>query len=266
MSFELAPAADGTLEARALFLGERLDVRAFDQTGRLAENPLVLRAGSRGCAVLFRYGAVVLFGLEPVESGAFLKQLEPLVSDAFPRPEQEDVTLLIGRAGEERVDLDGRVLLHRADLHRLQMVADILAKSVVLAHYETQVAAVFDQIEPLAQALERGGGIASRTKALLAQIGRVLMVQQKMVGRVEVTEKPELLWDHAELERLYLRLEDEYEIEERHRALDRKLELISRTAETVLELVQNRHSLRVEWYIVILIVVEIVLYLYEMFA
>lgn len=194
---------------------------------------------------------------------AFLKQLEPLVSDAFPQPEQEDVTLFIDPDIDERVDLDGRVILHRADLHRLQLLADILAKSVVLAHYETQVAAVFDQIEPLAQELQYSGGIGSRSKALLTQIGRVLMVQQKMVGRVEVTEKPDLLWDHGELERLYLRLEDEYELEERHRALDRKLELISRTAETVLELLQNRRSLRVEWYIVILIVVDILIHLFE---
>lgn len=87
-----------------------------------------------------------------------------------------------------------------------------------------------------------------------------------MVGRVEVAEKPDLLWDHPQLERVYARLLDEYELSERHRALGRKLELISRTAETVLELLQNRRSLRVEWYIVILIVVEILLTLYEMFV
>ena len=91
------------------------------------------------------------------------------------------------------------------------------------------------------------------------------MVQHKMVGRVEVTEKPDLLWDRPDLERLYTRLVDEYELPDRHRALDRKLELIARTAETVLDLLQTKRSLRVEWYIVILIVVEILLTLYEMF-
>ena len=35
---------------------------------------------------------------------------------------------------------------------------------------------------------------------------------------------------------------------------------------TLLDLLQNRRSLRVEWYIVILIVVEIVLTLYELFV
>jgi uncharacterized Rmd1/YagE family protein len=49
-------------------------------------------------------------------------------------------------------------------------------------------------------------------------------------------------------------------------ALERKLDLISRTAETLLELMQHKRSLRVEWYIVILIVIEILLTLYEIFA
>lgn len=84
-----------------------------------------------------------------------------------------------------------------------------------------------------------------------------------MVGRVEVTEKPELLWDHPEHEQLYLRLEDEYELTERHAALDRKLSLISRTAETVLSILQDKRTLRVEWYITILIVIEIFITLGE---
>jgi uncharacterized Rmd1/YagE family protein len=72
------------------------------------------------------------------------------------------------------------------------------------------------------------------------------------------------LWDHPELEPLYARLESEYEIAERAAMLDRKLELISCTVRTVLELLENQRSLRVEWYIVILIVVEIGLLLYQM--
>jgi uncharacterized Rmd1/YagE family protein len=62
-----------------------------------------------------------------------------------------------------------------------------------------------------------------------------------------------------------LRSEDEFEIAERCVALERKLALTSRTINTVLDLLQNRRTLRVEWYIVILIVVEILIMAYEMF-
>ena len=40
---------------------------------------------------------------------------------------------------------------------------------------------------------------------------------------------------------------------------------LQRSVETALELIQSRRSLRVEWYIVILIVFEICLTLYQMF-
>ncbi len=41
--------------------------------------------------------------------------------------------------------------------------------------------------------------------------------------------------------------------------------MLGTTAETLLDLLQNRRTLRVEWYIVILSVVEIELTLYELF-
>ena len=101
--------------------------------------------------------------------------------------------------------------------------------------------------------------VASLALALLTE---GFLMQHRMVGRVETAEKPELVWDHPELERLYLRLAEEYELRERSRALERKLDVISRTAETLLGLVQNRSSLRVEWYILGLIVAELILALY----
>jgi len=86
-----------------------------------------------------------------------------------------------------------------------------------------------------------------------------------MVWRAEVGEKPEVLWENPELERLYPRLAEEYELRERHLALERKLDLIARTAQTLLDLLQHQRSLRVEWYIVVLILVEILLTVYAMF-
>jgi uncharacterized Rmd1/YagE family protein len=86
-----------------------------------------------------------------------------------------------------------------------------------------------------------------------------------MVGRVAVSDKPDVLWDRPELERLYARLTDEFEIPDRYEAVESKLDLIGRTIQTAVNLVQSRRSLRVEWYIVILIVFEIILTLYEMF-
>ena len=143
------------------------------------------------------------------------------------------------------------------------MVAEILAKSAALAFYEERVARVFDDVERLAASLGDGGVRHAARRDLLRQIGSVLQIQTRTVGRFEVTEKPEIAWERPELDRLYERLAVEYELRDRDLALARKLEVISRTAETCQDLLQHRQTLRVEWYIVILILVEIVIILWE---
>ena len=93
-----------------------------------------------------------------------------------------------------------------------------------------------------------------------------MLVEHQLVDRAEVLEKPELLWDRPDLDRFYARLEDEYEIRERHLVLESKLALVSTAARTMLELNQAQRSLNVEYYIVALILFEIVLALYGMVA
>lgn len=250
------------VSGRAIFLGERLDLSTLETGNFLAKMPLVVSAGESGCAVLFRYGVVVLFGLEPVEVSSFLMYLAPLVTDPFKTTETEDVSLTLDPGGSGRVE-NGTIWLREFSLECLQIVADILGKSVVLAHYEMGTASIFDQIEPFSARLQITTRDERWGKELLRQLGRTLSIQHKIVGRVEIIDKPELLWEAPDLERIYLRLEDEYEIRERHSALERKLALISRTAETVLDLLQHNTGLRVEWYVVVLIVVEILLSLYD---
>jgi required for meiotic nuclear division protein 1 len=247
----------------ALLLGERIDTR-LERSGSLVAAPLTLNLPGGGIAVLFRYGAVVLFGARPEAIDDFVAGLAASVVGAFPAPERDEVQLLIRPEGDQLVDAAGNIVLRDRSLERLQLVADILAKSLVLSHYETRINELFDRIEPLAATLRERGRAGAAGKDLLRNIGDVLSMQHKMVGRVGTAETPELLWEHPELDRLYMRLADEYELRDRDRALDRKLDIVSNTVETLLGLVQTRSSMRVEWYIVALIVAELLLSLYPL--
>lgn len=250
---------------QVLLLGERLDIKRLEEGVVLATAPLIIRAGREGFAVLFRYGVAVLFGLDPMEEAVFLASLGKLVADPLPVQSRESVLVEIEPDGEDRIDRSGAVILADAAPQRLQLVAEVLARDQVLEHYEKRIAKVFDSIEPLAVALSKGNLRKLKTKELLAQIGEVLLAEHRMVGRVELLESPEVLWVRPELERLFVRLEREYDLSGRNRALDRKLEVISDTAETLLDLIQTRSSMKVEWYIVGLILFEIMISIYEMF-
>jgi required for meiotic nuclear division protein 1 len=253
-----------SVQIRALLVGSRV-TPGNEVTGawrRLAESPIVLAAPGGGCAMVFRYGAVVLFGVASEDEPGLLEDLQ--VREPLARPEVENVELRIDGDFEAGARIeDGVIFVPDENVQRLQIIAEALAKSVVLAHYESTIAAVFDRIEPLAQNLNDRGR-AGNVRELLKHMGDALLFEQRMVGRVEVREKPDALWENAELERFYPRLDREYELRDRAVALERKLDLISRTASTALDLVQQRSYLRVEWYIVALIVIEILLTLYTM--
>lgn len=252
-----------TMDVCALLIGDRIDVRTLG--GRLAGAPLVTPILGSGWAVVFRYGAVVFFDASDEARQEFLQSLADRVQGRFERPETERALVHVDDKREEGVS-EHALVIKEASLERAQIIAEILAKSVILARNELAMTGVFTALEPMASELQKTGRGFNKARHLTQHIGQVLLMQQNMVGRVEVTEKPELLWERPDLERLYLRLEDEYELRERHLALERKLDLISSTATTLLELLQARRSLRVEWYIVILIIVDILLGLYDKFT
>lgn len=252
-----------SISARASIVGERLSLKSLESIKPLATNPLIVPAGANGCAVLLRYGAIVTFNLSIEEESKLLKMLSAHIRDPLTATASEVLTIAFRPNVNER--LESEILwLHSCSTERLQIVAEALAKSVVLDYYEKEISLLFESIKPFTTAIQGKNLRPPKEKELLSYIGGMLLIQQKMLGIVEVGEKPDPTWDRPELDRLYLRLEDEYELRERLVALEQKLALISKTVETSLGILQRNSSHRVEWYIVILIVVEIVLSIYDL--
>jgi len=249
-------------EVRAIHVGENIDVRSVEP--RLSPQlPVIIEVAPAGCAVLLRGGAAILFGIDPIQQERFIADLGPRIYQRYETLESERAMIRVG--DPEGVEPDALVL-KEVTIERLQVIAEILAKSVVLARNEQEIRVAFDSIEPLAAQMKAAPRrLPWRHRDLVRHIGEAMLVEHQLVDRAEVLEKPELLWDRADLDRLYARLEDEYEIRERYLVLESKLSLVTTAARTMLELNQARRSLNVEYYILALIVVEVVLALYQIF-
>jgi required for meiotic nuclear division protein 1 len=257
------PAAPG-LNAHALQLADRINTAGFEGNV-LSATPLVVRIGESGMAVVFRYGVVVFIGLTAPEENAFLDRLKPRLFGVISPHEEETAKIQVAREAEE-IPVGGPVLVREFSLERLLIVADALAKSVVLGRGEREVAGVFDTIEPFARELASVGRTSKSRTALLKLLGEALLVQHRVSGRVAVGEKPDVLWDRPDLERLYARLEDEYELSERVETLNRKLAAIAETATTLADIIDTKRSLRLEIIVVILIAFELVVGFYDIYV
>jgi uncharacterized Rmd1/YagE family protein len=247
-------------------LAERLEPRAVQGREVIGSSPLVVRAGAHGTAVLLKYGCVVFFGLSEEEETREVEGLGRALRNPFPDPEVEAATVVVDPDRDEGPDETDTIRVRGWDVPRIQVVAEVLAKSVALAHYEGEATRTIDRIEPLAERLSRGLRPRARQSTLLQELGDALLSQARTIGRAEVAERPELIWELPTLGRLYERLSVEYELMERDQALRRKNEFITGSVGSLIDLVQQRQSVRLEWYIVILILVEIVILVYDMFV
>lgn len=254
------------LVARALLIGERIDTAGLERSDTLSTTPLAFRAGSEGLVAIFRYGAVAMIRLSPLEEDEVIRSLGERVVRPYGEREEETAAIELSAEREDQIPPGGPIYLRRLDPERLLIIADALAKSVALARDEHQVGDVFDVIDPLARTLAETGGTPGRRSVILRHVGHALLVRHRVSGRVAVEEKPDVLWDRPDLERLYARLEDEYELKERVAALHRKLEVIGGTTTALTDLIDTRRSLRLEAIIVGLIMFEIAITFYQMFT
>lgn len=248
-----------SMRVHAVMLGERLGRTGVEADGVIAAAPLSFRVGALGLVAMFRYGAVVMFGLSDAEEASTLKGLAERISGPEDTLEEERALIIVRPDQDEHITPTGAIQLSRASPDHLLVVADAMAKSIALARDERQVAAVFDALEPFAAGLAEQGRAPGGRKSMLQVIGRALLVQHRLSGRVAVREKPDILWDRPDLERLYGRLEDEYELIERADTVDRKLAFISTTASALVDLNDAARSLRLEIAVVVLILLEVAL-------
>ena len=253
------------LSARILLLGERLDTAGLERSDVISTAPLAFRVGDAGYAVLFRYGAAVLIGLTPVAEDEVVRGLRPRISGPFPGIDTETATIEGGPDRDGQITPGGPITVRDLDAPRLLVIADALAKNIALSRDEREVSKVFETIEPFAAELARTGRSPSNRRSMLRTIGQALLVHHRMSGRVEVEEKPDVLWDNPQVERLYARLVDEYELKERAGAVTRKLRVISDTTQALIDLIDTQRSTRLEATIVALIVVEILIALFDVF-
>src|SRR5271157_198463 len=246
------------LTARALIVGDRIDTAGLERPDTISLLPLAFRIGETGMVALFRFGVAVMVGLSPLEEEDTLAKLQSRVYGERARGDDEYAVLEIAPESDEQKSSGGPIQIKNLSPQRFLVVADALAKTVALARDEREVNKVFDVIEPFAARLAVSGRTPFRRRAMLRLIGQALLVQHRVSGRVAVEEKPDVLWDRPDLERLYARLEDEYELKERAGVLKRKLDVIVETAHALTDIIDADRATRLEWAIILLIVAELI--------
>jgi uncharacterized Rmd1/YagE family protein len=250
------------LTARALQLGEQLDIKGLERGDSFSKTPLAFRTPSGATVVLFKTGAAVFIGLSPVEEEELIRGLGERIKDPLDEREIETAELMI-KSEDDTVSANGTIVLKAADPNRMLLIAEALAAAVSLSYDERRVGKAFERVSHIAEGLKTGKLARGKRSETLSEIGEALSIQSRLAGRINMDDKPDVLWDYPELERLWAKLVDEFDLKARANAVAQKLSVIRDSAETLGDLLATRTSHQLEWYIIGLIAFEVILGLYD---
>lgn len=253
--------ASGPLLACACLVGGRIDSRNIASDPAL--EPLLNAAG---LVFLFRYGVVVTIGAGDDALASLAGALLPHIVDPTTVSERETLQIDYGPGEGDAITSEGRIRLADLGSERLALTAIVLARSVALARDEFRLWDAFDRIAPLMTDLQENGRARLAIRSAMRLVGNVLAARHRVIGTAQVDERPDLLWDHPELDRLYNRLEAEYELQERAEVVQRKLDALGGFTEALLDIVRDKRAFRVEIAIIALITFEVALSLLNMFS
>src|SRR5580692_700207 len=85
--------------------------------------------------------------LSAEDENSFLERVKPRIGGRLTRFEEETAIVAHTSEAEDQVQAGGPIQLRDMSPERLLVIADVLAKSVVLAHDEREVTKVFEIIE-----------------------------------------------------------------------------------------------------------------------
>lgn len=259
--------------------GERIFVRAFDVAslydlraardrlsgelhGRVVmANPLVVEIRSRKLLAVFEYGTVVFFNFELLECESLIASLKPCAHRPNKEMGKDEFTLSLAGRGKRPEGTD-ELTIKEFNRDTYLVVAIVLSRSVALEYYERLVGQSLAALEQTMAALARQGKIRRTETDLARQVGEALLIEHELVYYVEVFDDPDIVWDvGAGIDQLYRELKREFDLDDRAKAIQQKVSLISRWSTFVISRLEAHRSRVLEWIIIVLIFSEIVLVL-----
>jgi uncharacterized Rmd1/YagE family protein len=159
-----------------------------------------------------------------------------------------------------RPDIDtGVLVLDHLTFERAGVVALTIAQSAAMEYYERIVDQMFTDTDRLVDRLEKVGTMPVFTRKLHRFIGAAIGTRSEVLSVLHLFDKPDAAWDDPVAERIYEELRAEFDLVDRHAALELKLRSVQEALELVTDIARDKRLVWLEVSIVLLIVFEIVL-------
>jgi uncharacterized Rmd1/YagE family protein len=255
-------ACDFTLQAD--YFDGQIDLKAFCASQPhhpiLGTNPLVLEPQKGSFVFLARFGGVVFWNCPELLIRQIHEELKSLPGLSNLEEQARDFLKVKVGSTEDSVGFS-EVQLREFTLEKLCIVSLTLAQSVALDHFEGAVSQAMARFQPVVKALSLQGNLKLPHREVLRIVGFAMEVRAAVLDNLTLFDDPPDTWESESLAHLDSALYDQFDLEERLGAIKEKLAYLQDAGATFLGLLDTRKNHRLEWIIILLILIEIVLFI-----
>lgn len=219
-----------------------------------------------GIAFAWRFGAIVFVEVPKEQRHREVELLRQSLGLPMrePRVTAEKFLIFVDAKRPAQVEYN-RLVLPSINQERLGAVAQTLAQSVAMEYYELVVTQAKKRVLLMLDSVRRRGRIVTPAIRLNKQIADASMAQAEVVGVLHLLDKPDILWNDAEMESIYVDLRNAFDLEERFKAIEYKIDTIKETLRIVLEARNSALAQRLEIVIILLVGIEVMFSLFARF-
>ncbi|XP_053365925.1 required for meiotic nuclear division protein 1 homolog [Clarias gariepinus] len=135
--------------------------------------------------------------------------------------------------------------------------SNALSLSVKLAIWEISLDNFVESIQPIPETLKAGKSVKLSRAEVLQKIGELFALRHCINLSSDLLITPDFYWDREDLEQLYDKTCQFLSINRRVKVVNEKLQHCTELTDLMRNHLSEKHSLRLEWMIVILITIEV---------
>lgn len=227
-------------------------------------------------AFIFPYGAVLLWGFTSDQESELLDLFAPCAEEISSHGkvgELSDCEFMLFRPLQEGDEEEGEaqqqgppplasitnnvVRLRSDDATERLAISFAFAQSAKLSVLEASLEALSEEIKAIPEQLARTGRSSFSAKRIAQLSGRIFLQRNEANLYANILDCPAFFWEAEAFEPLYRRVNTYLDVEDRVGILNNKLDIVNDLLESLGNQLEIRNAHRLEWIIIILIMIEI---------
>ena len=217
---------------------------------------IVVELEKIGDIFIFSYGVIVTWGISRERAHQFIEEIKPYENHRCSTIETDEFTYVIG---EKPAIIEDEIILPSFEVLNKLALSHGIAQSVELNNFESTIQNIVDNTKKIPQELVQKGRISLSRKEIRQKMGELFVERSTINLHVDALDLPEFFWDYPELEPLYQMVANYLDIRARVEVLNHRLDILHELYEVLANELNHQHSSRLEWTIILLIVIEVVL-------